>query len=116
MKLCNLMHDGIKRTTKRGQFLADMEKIVPFADWVKIIEPYYYVKRIDGRGRPPIGIDKMLRMYLLQVWFNLSDEMLEDSIYESNSMQKFAGIDLMCESVPDATTLCLFRHLAALLN
>jgi len=111
MNLSDLMHSGVKRKTKREVFLEQIEKIVPFALWTKLIEPHYYVKRADGRGRPPIGIGKMLRMYLLQIWFNLSDELLEDSIYESNSMQRFVGIDLMSESVPDATTLLLFRQM-----
>ena len=71
MSLCNLMHNGIKRTTKRRQFFGGYGKVVPFANWAKIIEPYYYVKGADGRGRPPIDIDKMLRMYLLQVWFSI---------------------------------------------
>ena len=73
-----------------------------------IIEPYYPKGK---RGRPPMGIKKMLRMYLLQIWFNLSDPATEDAIYDSYAMRKFTGIDFMTESVPDETTLCKFRHL-----
>ena len=58
-----------------------------------------------------MGIEKMLRMYLLQIWFNLSDPATEDAIYDSYAMRKFTGIDFMTESVPDETTLCKFRHL-----
>lgn len=63
------------------------------------------------RGRPSMGIEKMLRMYLLQIWFNLSDPATEDAIYDSYAMRKFTGIDFMTEAVPDETTLCKFRHL-----
>lgn len=96
------------RVTKREKFLSDMETIVPFKRWVAMIEPYYPK---GERGRPVKGIEKMLRMYLLQIWFNLSDEMLEDCIYDSYSMKKFAGIDLLEENVPDAVTLLRFRHI-----
>ena len=65
----------------------------------------------EKRGRPPMGIEKMLRMYLLQIWFNLSDPATEDAVYDSYAMRKFTGIDFMKESVPDETTLCKFRHL-----
>ena len=63
------------------------------------------------RGRPVKGIEKMLRMYLLQVWFNLSDEGIEDAIYDSYAFRKFMGINFVDEQVPDATTLLRFRHL-----
>jgi len=108
--LGELLQTGTKATRKQ-KFLADMEKIVPFKEWERLIEPHYYVQRADKRGRPPIGIGKMLRLYLLQIWYNLADEAVEDNIYDSIAMQRFAGIDLMSESVPDATTLCLFRQL-----
>ena len=65
----------------------------------------------EKRGRPPMGIEKMLRMYLLQIWFNLSDPATEDAVYDSYAMRKFTGIDFIKESAPDETTLCKFRHL-----
>ena len=111
MNFNDLMYFECKRKTKREAFLEAMETVVPFEKWTSVIEPFYYADNAGKRGRPPIGIDKMLRMYLLQVWFNLSDELLEDNIYESNSFQRFVGIDLMSESVPDATTLLKFRHM-----
>jgi len=97
-----------KRRTKREEFLEIMNEIIPWEEWVKLIEPFYPNGK---RGRPPLGIEKMLRMHLLQAWFNLSDEGVEDAIYDSYAMRKFMGINFMQEQVPDATTLLHFRHL-----
>lgn len=97
-----------KRTTKRDEFLAIMEEIIPWDEWAAFVEPYYPK---GERGRAPRGIEIMLRMYLLQCWFNLSDEGVEDAIYDSYAMRKFMGINFMEEQAPDATTLCKFRHL-----
>ena len=77
-------------------------------EWVEFVRPYYPNGK---RGRPTKGIEKMLRMYLLQIWFNLSDEGVEDAIYDSYAFRKFMNIDFMEEQVPDATTLLKFRHL-----
>ena len=97
-----------KRTTKREEFLDIMEEIIPWEEWVEYVSPYYP----DGkRGRPTKGIETMLRMYLLQVWFNLSDEGVEDAIYDSYAFRKFMKINFMSEQVPDATTLLKFRHM-----
>ena len=97
-----------KKKTKREEFLEIMDEIIPWDEWIDVIKPYYPEGR---RGRRPIGIEKMLRMYLLQIWFNLSDPATEDAIYDSYAMRKFTGIDFMSEAVPDETTLCKFRHL-----
>ena len=97
-----------KKKTKREEFLEIMDEIIPWEEWVGIIAPYYPQGK---RGRPPMGIEKMLRMYLLQIWFHLSDPATEDAIYDSYAMRKFTGINFMTESVPDETTLCKFRHL-----
>ena len=97
-----------KKKTKREEFLKIMDEIIPWDEWVGVIAPYYPKGK---RGRPPMGIEKMLRMYLLQIWFNLSDPATEDAIYDSYAMRKFTGIDFMTEAVPDETTLCKFRHL-----
>jgi len=98
-----------KRRTKRDDFLETMEEIIPWEEWVGIVTPYYP----DGkRGRPPRGIETMLRMYLLQNWFTLSDEGVEDAIYDSYSFRCFMGIDFSGETqAPDAPTLCIFRKL-----
>lgn len=97
-----------KRKTKREEFLEIMDEIIPWEEWVAFVRPYYPEGR---RGRPTKGIEKMLRMYLLQVWFNLSDEGVEDAIYDSYAFRKFMKIDFAEEQVPDATTLLKFRHL-----
>ena len=97
-----------KRVTKREAFLNMMDEIIPWAEWVELIRPFYPK---GEQGRPPRGIELMLRMYLLQVWFNLSDEMVEDSIYDSYAMRRFVGLDFFEKQVPDATTLLKFRHL-----
>ena len=97
-----------KKITKREEFLNSMNDIIPWADWVDMIRPYYP----DGkRGRPPKEIEVMLRMYLMQNWFCLSDEGTEDAIYDSYAMRQFMHIDFITEQVPDATTLLNFRHL-----
>ena len=97
-----------KKKTKREEFLEIMDEIIPWDEWVGIIRPYYPT---GERGRPPIEIEIMLRMYLLQCWFNLSDEGVEDAIYDSYAMRKFMGINFFEQDVPDATTLLHFRHL-----
>lgn len=104
----DIEYENRKRRTKRENFLDEMDKIVPWADLVAIIHPYYYNNR---RGRPACGIEKMLRMYLLQTWFSISDEGLEDAIYDSYAFRKFMGVDFDESAVPDATTLLKFRHL-----
>ena len=97
-----------KKKTEREEFLETMDEIVPWNEWVEVIRAYYPAGR---RGRPPIDLELILRMYLLQVWFNLSDPRTEDAIYDSYAMRKFTGIDFLTDSVPDETTLCNFRHL-----
>jgi IS5 family transposase len=99
---------GKKKVTRREKFLAEMERVVPWARLVALIVPHYPSGR---RGRPPVGIERMLRVYFLQQWYGLADEALEDAIYDSQAMRIFVGIDLSVESVPDATTLLKFRHL-----
>ena len=98
-----------KKRTRREKFLAEMERIVPWARLIATIEPLYPK---SGRvGRQPIGVPKMLRMYCLQQWYGLADEALEDALYDSQALRDFVGIDLSRESVPDATTLLKFRRL-----
>ena len=101
-------YSGRKRTTKREEFLKTMNGIIPWTEWVEKIRPFYPSGK---RGRPVRGIELMLRMYLLQIWFGLSDEGTEDAIYDSYAMRSFLGLNFMMEQVPDATTLLKFRHL-----
>lgn len=97
-----------RRTTHREVFLTMMDQVIPWDEWVALVEPVYYNKT---RGRRPIPVETMLRMYLLQVWFHLSDEGVEDAVNDSYAMRKFMNLDFTIRQVPDATTLLHFRHL-----
>jgi transposase, IS5 family len=96
------------RATRKAEFLARMEMLVPWAHFCALIEPHYPKA---GNGRPPVGLERMLRMYLLANWFNLGDEACEDALYDIPAFRDFCGIDLGRERAPDATTLLNFRHL-----
>ena len=98
-----------RKKTRREQFLADMEEIIPWAELSAVIEPFY--PKGEGAGRLPIGIERMLRIHFLQHWFNLSDPAVEEALYDSRAMRRFVGIDLGREPAPDETTICKFRHL-----
>ena len=100
-----------RRVSRREQFLETMDATIPWAAWVGVIEPHYYADGPGKRGRKAKPVETMLRMYLLQVWFSLSDEGVEDAIYDSYAMRRFMGLDFAVEQVPDATTLLHFRHL-----
>src|ERR1700751_384441 len=105
------MTNGFERygkKTRRGDFLEEMEQVGPWAKLCALIEPHYPKA---GNGRPPVGVERMLRIYFLQQWFNLSDPGVEEGLYDSSVMRQFAGIDLGREPVPDETTVCKFRHL-----
>ena len=111
MKQMTLSTGGFDRhgkTTRRAAFLAEMDRVVPWATLCALIEPVYPKA---GNGRPPIGLERMLRIYFLQNWFNLSDPAVEEALYDSLSMRNFVGIDLGLEGAPDETTVCKFRHL-----
>ena len=97
-----------KKITRREKFLARMEAIIPWADVLAVLEPFYPK---GERGRPPIGLERMLRVYFLQQWYGLADEAIADAIYDSQAMRGFARIDLAADGVPDATTLLNFRRL-----
>jgi transposase, IS5 family len=96
------------KTTRRAAFLAEMERVVPWSELCRLIEPVYPK---PGNGRPPVGLARMLRIYFLQQWFNLSDPAVEEALYDSLAMRRFVGIDLGREPSPDETTVCRFRHL-----
>jgi IS5 family transposase len=97
-----------KRITRRERFLAEMEQVVPWAELEAVIAPVYPT---GMRGRPPIGLSRMLRVYFIQQWYSLSDEAVEDAIYDSQSVRAFVSVDLAPESAPYATTLLIFRRL-----
>jgi transposase, IS5 family len=100
--------DRYSKTTRRAAFLAEMDRVVPWSELCALIEPFYPKA---GNGRRPVGLERMLRIYFLQQWFNLSDPAVEEALYDSLAMRNFVGIDLGREPVPDETTACKFRHL-----
>jgi len=105
------MANGFERyakKTRRAEFLEEMELVVPWGELVGLVEPHYPQA---SHGRRPVGVERMLRMYFLQQWFNLSDPAVEEALYDSPLMREFVGIDLGREAVPDETTVCKFRHL-----
>lgn len=103
-----LEYGAKRKQTRRDRFLAEIEVITPWAELVRALEPFYPAGK---RGRPPIGLERMLRMYVAQQCFGLSDEGAEDALYDSQAIRAFVGIDLAREAAPDATTLLKFRRL-----
>jgi IS5 family transposase len=97
-----------RKPTRRDEFLATMNAIVPWTALCEVIQPHY-PKGVGGR--PPIGLERMLRIHFIQHWFNLADEACEEALYDSASLRRFVGIDLGREPVPDATTMLKFRRL-----
>lgn len=104
----DLEYANRRRITKRESFLKMMDEIIPWSEWIELIRPFYPK---GDRGRPPRGIEVMLRMYLVQSWFNLSDAIVEDAIYDSYAIRSFMGLNFHDEQAPDATTLLKFRRL-----
>jgi IS5 family transposase len=96
------------RTTRRERFLAEMNAVVPWERLMALIAPHYPK---GAGGRPPMPLERMLRIYFMQQWFNLSDPQAEDSLYDMESMRRFAGIELTEDAIPDETTILNFRHL-----
>ncbi|NHZ44527.1 IS5 family transposase [Massilia sp. CCM 8693] len=105
----DLEYAAKKKLTRRDVFLAKIESVTPWPQLYALVEPFY--PKVEGAGRPPIGLERMLRMYVVQQCFGLSDEGIEDAIYDSQAIRGFIGIDLNRESAPDATTLLKFRRL-----
>ena len=100
---------GTKRKqTRRDKFLAEMDKVVPWARLTGLIEPVY----TKGKGgRPPYALETMLRVHFMQQWFALSDPAMEEALYDMQSMRQFAGLSLARGGIPDETTTLNFRHL-----
>ncbi len=95
------------RKTRRAIFLEEMEEVVPWRELCALVARHYPK---PGNGRPPVGVERMLRIYFLQQCFNLSDPAVEEALYDSAVMRQFVGIDLGCEPVPDETAVCRFRR------
>ena len=98
-----------RKPTRRELFLTEMDTVIPWRGLCEVIEPFY--PKPEGAGRPPVGLERMLRIHFLQHWFNLSDPAVEEALYDSRAMRNFVGIDLGREPAPDETTICKFRHL-----
>ena len=97
-----------KKKTRREKFLEEMEQVVPWPQLLRVVKRHY---PRAGNGRPPMGLEKMLRIYFLQQWFNLSDPAMEDALYDIESLRRFVDIELGQDEVPDETTILNFRHL-----
>jgi IS5 family transposase len=111
MKQQTLAPNGFEtyqKPTRKAEFLSRMDELVPWAEFCKVIEPFYPKA---GNGRPPVGLERILRMYFIANWFNLSDVACEDALYDIPAFRDFCEFDLGCERIPDATTLMNFRHL-----
>ena len=107
MSFGDLEPQGQRRKTRREELLERMDAVVPWDRWCALVEPSCH---FQARGRHVRGAETMLRMYLLQAMFGLSDEGTEDAVLDSRAMQRFMRLDLMREQVPDATTLAKLRH------
>jgi len=105
----SLAFERKKKQTRRERFLAEMEAVVPWAALLAVIEPHY--PTTGRRGRPPMPLATMLRLYFMQQWYALSDPAMEDALYEIESMRRFARLDLADDAIPDETTILKFRHL-----
>ena len=108
MSFSSLAYAEKKKVTRREQFLLEMDQVTPWVTLEALIEPYYAKA---GQGRRPMPLGLMLRIYFMQQWFALSDPGMEDALYDSSAMQRFAGLELGQNSVPDETTILHFRHL-----
>jgi IS5 family transposase len=101
-------YDNKKIMTKRERFLTEMDTVIPWPRLLKLIEPYYPKK---GKGRPPMPMESMLRIYFLQQWYSLSDPAAEEALYDIESMRRFAQLELVVDALPDETTILNFRRM-----
>lgn len=104
----SLAWDGKKKTTKRELFLNEMNRVVPWAELCAVIAPYYPT---GENGRPPTGLERMLRIHFTQQWYGLSDPGMEEALYDSESIRRFCQVDLLDDGIPDESTILKFRHL-----
>jgi IS5 family transposase len=108
LSFAGLAYDNKKKKTRREKFLEEMDKVIPWKEMTETISPYYPKA---GNGRQPMVLEMMLRVYFMQQWYGLSDPAMEDSLYDIESMRRFAGINLETDVIPDETTILHFRHL-----
>lgn len=105
----SLAYEAKKKQTRREKFLAEMEQVVPWVALLAVIEPYY--PKSGRRGRPPMPLATMLRIYCIQQWYALSDPAAEEALYEIESLRRFVGLELVEDAIPDETTILKFRRL-----
>jgi transposase, IS5 family len=108
VSFASLVYENKKRKTRREKFLEEMDQVIPWDELLQVISPHYPKA---GNGRHPMPLSRMLRIYFMQQWYGLSDPAMEDSLYDIESMRRFAGIDLEVDVIPDETTILNFRHL-----
>src|SRR4030065_1836752 len=104
----SLAYENKKKKTRREKFLEEMEQAIPWEKLLPVVRKHY---PMAGNGRQPMPLERMLRIYFMQQWYGLSDPAMEDALYDSESMRRFAGIDLGEDAIPDETTILNFRHL-----
>ncbi len=104
----SLAYDSKKKRTRREEFLEEMDRVIPWEELLKTVRKRYPKA---GNVRRPMPLERMLRIYFMQQWYGLSDPAMEDALYDSESMRRFAGIDLQANPIPDETTILNFRHL-----
>ena len=102
-----------KRKTRREKFLDKMEALIPWEKLFEQIQPYYHARTQDGHkgGRPAYPLELMLRIHMVQLFYNLSDPAMEDALYEINSIRRFVGLTRFDQGIPDETSIMRFRHL-----
>lgn len=108
VSFASLAYENKKKRTRREKFLQEMDQVIPWEELLQIIKQYY---PRAGNGRQPMPLERMLRIYFMQQWYGLSDPAMEDALYDTESMRRFAGIDLEVDVIPDETTILHFRHL-----
>ena len=108
ISFASLAYENKKKKTRREKFLEEMNQVIPWAELLQIIEGHYPKA---GNGRQPMPMERMLRIYFMQQWYGLSDPAMEDALYDSEAMRRFADIDIEVDDVPDETTILNFRHL-----
>ena len=110
MSFSDVEYASHRVTTRKEEFLRQMDGLVPWAEWCALVAPHWHPTRPGKRGRKAVPVETMLRVYLLQCWYNLSDVATEEAVYDSRAMSRFVGVDFSGGSqVPDSTTLCKFR-------
>ncbi len=108
--MLDVLH-GCHHKTRMRTLLETMDASVPWEEWLALIRPFYYQNGEGRKGRPPVALEIILRMYLLQVWYTLADEAVEEAVYNNGPMAWFMGVNVASDRVLDATTLLHFRHL-----